>query len=144
VSAVPKDSPDESLIDRLSGIPLFVSLDREALARIAEIVDPFDAPAGHVLVQPGTVGSGLFLIEDGTVALSVHDKDVELGHGEFFGELALLDDRATRTTRVRARTAVTGYCIGRDAFVTLLEAEPRIPLAMLRVLAHRLVDAVTA
>jgi len=137
-------APDDALLGKLSGIPLFAALDRRALEHIAALILPFDAVAGHVLVQPGIVGAGLFLIEEGTVAVSVHGRDIELGHGEFFGELALLDDRATHTTRVRARTAVNGYCITRDAFAELLESEPQIPLAMLKVLAHRLADAVTS
>jgi CRP-like cAMP-binding protein len=89
------------------------------------------------------VGSGLFIIEEGTVALSVRDRSQELGPGEFFGELSLLDERATRTTRVRARTDVRGYCITRDDFMALLEAEPKIAITMLKVLAHRLADVIS-
>lgn len=131
---------DAQLEERLSSIPLFASLERDHLGSVAGVVVPFDAQAGHILVQPGMVGAGLFLIEEGAVTLSLRDREMELGPGEFFGELSLLDDRAIRTGRVRARTAVTGYCINRDDFTKLLHDEPQIALTMLRVLAHRLVD----
>lgn len=128
--------------DRLSAVPLFAQLEADELRAVAGVVVPFDAPAGHVLVQPGMVGSGLFLIEEGKVTLSAHDRDLELGAGEFFGELSLLDERAVRTMRVRAQTPVRGYCIARDDFTELLVQEPKIALAMLKVLAHRLADVI--
>jgi CRP-like cAMP-binding protein len=136
-------TPDRDLTTKLGAVSLFGALAGADLASIATLVSPFEAHPGHVLVQPGMVGSGLFLIEEGTVTLTVQDRELELGPGEFFGELALLDDRAVRTTRVRARTPVRGYCINRDDFIALLEAEPKIALVMLRVLAHRLVDLIT-
>lgn len=137
------DASDEKLLNKLAAIPLFAGLERDHLAAVAEVLIPFEASEGHVLVQPGMVGSGLFLIEEGTVALSLRDREGELGPGEFFGELSLLDDRAVRTGRVRTRTPVKGFCITRDDFTQLLEAEPKIALAMLKVLAHRLTDVIT-
>jgi CRP-like cAMP-binding protein len=137
-------SQDTDLAARLAAVPLFSQLDEAALGDMCELVSPFDVGPGYVLVQPGLVGSGLFLIEEGTVTLTVQDREVELGPGEFFGELALLDDRAVRTTRVRAKTAVRGCCIDRDHFAKLLEAEPTIALTMLKVLAHRLVDLIAS
>lgn len=134
---------DAPLADRLSAVPLFAQLEGDELQALADVVLPFDAPAGHVLVQPGMVGAGLFLIEEGTVTVSAHDRDLELGPGEFFGELSLLDERAVRTMRVRAKTPVRGYCIARDEFTELLNEEPKIALAMLKVLAHRLADLIS-
>ena len=95
-------------------------------------------------VLGGTIlfGAGLFLIEEGTAKLSVHDDEIEVGPGEMIGELALLDDRAVHTARVRTTTPVKGYCIQRDDFVTLLHDEPRIALPILKVIAKRLADLI--
>ena len=128
-------------IQSLGSIPLFSELDADALRQVGALIIDFDAPAGRLLIEPHTVGQGLFIIEEGTVVASVRGHDVELSAGEFVGELSLLDDRATRTVRVRARTAVRGCCIKRDDFTTLLEAQPRIAVAMLKILAARLHDA---
>lgn len=129
--------------DRLCSVPLFADLDREHLRSVAALVDEFEAEAGLVLVQPGMVGTGLFLIEQGEATLTLHDREVTLGPGEIIGELALLDDRAVHTTRVRTKTPVSGYCISRDAFDKLLHDEPKIAIPMLKVLAKRLVDVIT-
>lgn len=134
--------PKAELSQRLAGVSLFSGLDAAELEAVAGLIAPFDVPHGHILVQPGMVGAGLFLIEEGSVSLTVQGREVELGPGEFFGELALLDDRAVHTTRVRARTPVSGYCITRDDFAELLRSQPKIALTMLRVLAHRLVDLI--
>ena len=134
---------DPALADRLCSVPLFAGLDRDHLRSVAALVEEFEAPAGHILVQPGFVGSGMFLIEDGTAELSAHDRTVELGPGEIVGELALLDDRKVHTARVRTKTAVSGYCISRDDFEKLLHDEPKIAVPILKVLAKRLVDEIT-
>jgi CRP-like cAMP-binding protein len=133
---------DEKLADRLCSVSLFADLEHDHLRAVAKLVQEFDAPAGHVLVQPGSVGAGLFIIEEGTATLSVHDEHIELGAGELIGELALLDDRRLHTARVRTKTPVSGYCISRDDFTELLHREPRIALPMLKVLAKRLVDQI--
>jgi CRP-like cAMP-binding protein len=127
---------------KLCQISLFADLDEDALHRISGLMTEFDCPAGMVLMQAGAAGSGLLLIEDGTVVVSTRHGDIELGPGECVGELALLDERGTHAARVRAKTDVSGYAIDRVHFVDMLAAEPRIALAMLRVLAHRLADAI--
>jgi CRP-like cAMP-binding protein len=133
---------DEGLADRLCTVPMFADLDRDHLRAVAKLVLEFEAPAGHVLVQPGLVGAGLFLIEEGTARLSVHDEEIEVGPGEMIGELALLDDRAVHTARVRTTSPVKGYCIPRDDFLKLLHDEPRIALPILKVISKRLADLI--
>ncbi len=137
-----EDADRQAVREHLERIPLFSRLDTGALDEVAAIVVPFECEAGYILVQPGMVGAGLFVIEDGSVTLTVHNHEVELGPGEMVGELAILDDRAIRTTRVRTKTPVTGYCISRDAFEDLLDKQPSIAVPMLKALAHRLVDTV--
>jgi CRP-like cAMP-binding protein len=133
---------DEKLADRLCTVPLFADLEHDHLRSVAKLVIDFEAPAGHVLIQPGMVGAGLFLFEEGTATLSLHDHDVQLGPGEMVGELALLDDRHVHTARVKTTSVVKGYCISRDDFDSLLHDEPKIAIPMLKVLAKRLVDIV--
>ena len=127
-------------IERLRAVPLFRELDDDALARVMAVATEFEVPAGHVLVEHGQVGSGMFCITEGTVTVELPGGPVELGPGEFVGELALLAEH-TRVARVRAMTPVKGLAIGRSAFAELLEREPRIAVSMLPVLAHRLADA---
>jgi CPA1 family monovalent cation:H+ antiporter len=127
---------------KLCQISLFADLDEAALKRIAVLMTEFDCPAGMVLMQSGQPGAGLLLLEEGTVVVSTRNGEIELGPGECVGELALLDERGKHAARVRARTDVSGFAIDRSHFMGMLVAEPRIALAMLRVLAHRLSDAI--
>lgn len=123
----------------LKSIPLFEGLSDASLKQVLDVAGEFDAGAGQVLVQPKTEGTGMFVIREGTVTVERGGKAIELGPGQFFGELALLTSTA-RTARVRAKTDVKCLAIRRDAFSDLLESEPAIAVAMLRVLARRLAD----
>lgn len=130
---------DPTLVAKLRAIPIFADLDDDALARVGAVVTEFEAPAGHVLTQPGQEGSGMFILEEGTVTVEVpRSRAVTLGPGEFFGELAILAPGITRTARVQATTAVRCLAVARRDFAAILEAEPEIAVAMLPVLAQRI------
>jgi CRP-like cAMP-binding protein len=127
--------------DRLREVPLFTGFSDEALARVAEIATEIECPAGTVLAQADDPGSGMFVVEEGTVVVEARGGfHGELGPGEFFGELTLLVPDAHRVARVRAATDVRCLAISRSDFARLLEEEPRLAVAMLPVLARRLVD----
>ena len=129
--------PAEQL-DDLRAVPLFADLDDDALARVADAATEFDAPSGHVLVHPHGPASGMFILREGSVTVEARGREVELGPGEFFGELALLVPDAVRSARVCAKSPIRCLAIDRRAFERLLEAEPRLAVSMLRVLARRL------
>ncbi len=117
---------------------MFEGLSDEALQRILDKANEFDAVAGHVLVAPNQPGTGLFVIEEGKVTVDIRGREIELGPGEFFGELSLLDEGALHHARVCAATDVRCLALRRDDFTELLETEPQIARSMLRVLARRL------
>jgi CRP-like cAMP-binding protein len=123
----------------LRPLPLFASLDDDGLRRVASVSVELDVPAGQVLVHAGDPGSGIFVILTGTAVVEARGEAmIEVGPGEFVGELALLVPEATRSARVRAKTDVRCLAIFAGDFQQLLEDEPRIALAMLPVLAERL------
>ena len=128
-------------VERLRAIPLFASLDHDGLTRIADMAKDVDVPAGQVLIQPNMKGSGLFVIEEGRAAVDTRGRRIELGRGQFVGELALLTSQGERTARVRAETPLRCLAIARDDFVRLLETNPSIAVRMLEVLAERLEEA---
>ncbi len=129
---------------RLRAIPIFAGLDDDALERIADLCTEVDARPGQVLTRANDRGTGMFVVEEGTVAVELRSRALELGPGQFFGELSLLVPDATRIARVRATTAARLLAIARSDFAGLLEREPRLALAMLPVLAQRLVDETLA
>ncbi len=125
-------------VDKLREIPLFADLHDHTLKRIAEMSTEFEEPAGWVLVDVGQPGSGMFVLEEGTVEVRTPDgRAWELGPGEFFGELALLTDQP-RNARIQAKTTVRCLAISRRDFSKLLSEEPEIAVAMLPRLAQRI------
>jgi CRP/FNR family cyclic AMP-dependent transcriptional regulator len=126
--------------EQLRSAPLFAELPDESLERVKEVVSEFDAAEGAVLVQPGEQGSGLYIVCQGTAAVETRGAGtIELGPGECIGELALLTP-ATRSARVWAKTPVHGLAVSRPDFTRMLEREPQIAIALLGVLARRLID----
>jgi CRP-like cAMP-binding protein len=126
--------------ERLRAVPLFAEVDEAHLGHIVSVATPFEVEGGYVLAERGQAGSGMFVILEGTVEVELANLEpVRLGPGEFVGELSLLTD-TNRLARVRAAGPVRGLAIDRAAFRSLLREEPRIALAMLPVLARRLVD----
>jgi CRP/FNR family transcriptional regulator, cyclic AMP receptor protein len=133
------ETSSRTRVKNLRSIPLFANLSDATLERILECATEFEVGKDHVLVQPNQPGAGLFIIEDGTVAVELRDRTLERGQGEFVGELALLHEGGLRSARVRTLTPVRGLAISRDDFNRLLEENHRMTLALLRALAHRLV-----
>jgi CRP-like cAMP-binding protein len=131
-------APDRTA--ELRALPLFAGVADESIERIAAITTEIDVPAGQVLVQRNEPGTGMYVVLDGAVVVELRGKTVELGPGEFFGELSLLVPGATRGARVRASTATRCLAIGRREFAELLETDHRLALAMLGTLAARMRD----
>jgi hypothetical protein len=78
----------------LRSVELFAGLDAEALASIGDHATEVSYPAGRWIVRQGEIGTGFFLIVSGRARV-VRDDDLltELGPGDFFGELALVDQQ---------------------------------------------------
>ena len=88
---------------RLQHLPLFSDLSKRERKRLAPLIDEVEVEAGRALVAEGELGYELFVIEDGTAAISRDGAPVgTLGPGDFFGEIALLDQDRRRTATVRA------------------------------------------
>lgn len=128
-------------LETLRSVSLFQGLSDASLERVLELATEFDAPAGVVLAEAKLPGSGMFVIEEGTVHVEAGHAHVELGPGDFFGEMSLLNPDSMRTGRVQAKTPVRCLAIARKEFRELLLAEPTIALHMLETLAARLTEA---
>jgi len=127
-------------VEALRRISLFANLEAEELDQVAEVAKEVDVPAGQLLVQPGTKGTGMFFIADGTVVVETKREHVELGPGEFFGELALMSADATRTARVRAKTPLRCFALDREGFRELVTAHPEVAASLLEAALNRLAE----
>ena len=134
------DATTTQRIEHLRSVPIFAELDDDGLSSILACATEFDAPAGQVLAEAGMAGAGLFVIEEGAVVVEVPDHPRELGPGDFFGELSWLVPDTPRAARVRTKTGARCLALSRHDFERLLEDQPKMALAMLRVLARRILD----
>jgi len=131
--------PDLSAAQTLATLPMFAGLDDVGLWHVSELANVVEVPAGHVLMQPGQEGSGLFVIVDGRATVELPGgTTVDCSEGEFIGELSLLVDGLVHTGRVRAATPLRCLAISRTDFSRLLSTYPQIAVSMLKVLASRL------
>ena len=127
-------------VEALRSIPLFAELSARSLGRVAKATKEVEVPAGHVLVQPGTKGTGMFFIADGTAVVETRRLRRELGPGDFFGELALMRQDATRTARVRAKTPLRCLALDRTSFRRLTSEHPEVAASLLEVALTRLAE----
>ncbi len=127
--------------DELRAIPLFAGASDAGLERVLAEAGEVTCEPGQILALRGDPGSGMYVILEGTVSVEWRGGQVELGPGNFFGELTLLAPGGTRVARVRAATAARCLGIARDDALAVIESEPSVALAMLREIARRFASA---
>lgn len=100
-------------------------------------------PAGRVIFEDNAPGDTLYIVTSGLVQVSktlasgqVHVLG-ELKAGEFFGEMALLEDKP-RSARVTTLTMTHLLAVSRATFNTLIERHPAVAINILRAVSARL------
>jgi len=129
----------EAPIELLEQIPLFEGLPRDELGRIARSFKERRFSAGDTVTAEGAGGVGFFVIGEGTAKVEVHGEERgRLGAGDYFGELALIDDQARRTATIVADSDLTCYGLTSWEFRPLVETNAAIAWKLLQVMAKRL------
>ena len=118
--------------NRLRSLPLFADLSDEELSEIATFAQEISVEAGRDLVREGDFSYEFMAIEEGEAEVTRHGEHVaELGPGDFFGEMGLLE-KTLRNATVTAKTpmqlvTLTGWDLRR--------IERSVPQAVARVRA---------
>lgn len=112
--------------DRLKDVPFFNTLKKKEMELIAGQADEVDVTAGKVLAKQGDLGDTFFVIESGTADVSRDGEHVnDLGPGDFFGEIALLEaDR--RNATVTATSPMELIVMTRSSFRAIDRAMPEL------------------
>jgi CRP/FNR family transcriptional regulator, cyclic AMP receptor protein len=122
-------------------VPLFSALSKSELQGLASSMKERDFDEGDTVAAEGQSGIGFFIIDEGEATVSVHGEDVRtLKHGDYFGEVALIDDGA-RTATITAKTPLKCYGITSWEFRPLVEDNAKLAWTMLQTVARRLRDA---
>lgn len=123
---------------QLAGLPLFSACSGRDLQRLAKAADELQVASGTQLTVQGGVGREAFVILEGTATVAKDDVvAAELGPGDYFGELALLDG-GPRTATVTAATDMTVLVLSKPAFNAVLDEIPTLAHKLLIATARRL------
>jgi CRP/FNR family cyclic AMP-dependent transcriptional regulator len=111
---------------RLESLPLFCDLSRKERDQIARWTDEVDLPAGYHLLDQGRLPHEFFVLEEGTVTVTKDGEHLtDLGPGDFFGEIAIVEhDR--RTATVVANTTITAIVMTARDFETMAGVMPHV------------------
>src|SRR5947207_11415436 len=127
----------------LRGVPLFAALDDAAVEELCGYLHPIELKGGSSLFRVGDSGDAMYFIESGRVRITVTDADgrevilASLGHGDWFGEMSMLDGHgrsANATVTEDSRLAV----LTRENFRAFFSSDSRIVLEMLSAVTRRL------
>jgi voltage-gated potassium channel len=117
-------------------VPLFQRLSAARIAAVAGILKPVRVEAGAHVVHKGDVADAMYFIMAGELEVATPGGLVVLVAGEFFGEMALLE-QAKRSATVVARTNCDLLMLQAADFRTLLAGSPDLESEIRRVAAER-------
>jgi CRP/FNR family cyclic AMP-dependent transcriptional regulator len=125
-------------IDLLKKVWLFSACSDKELKHIASLADQVEVEEGAVLTKEGKLGVDFFVIAGGKAKVSIRNRRVaNLGPGDFFGEMALLD-QGPRAATVTAETPMSLLVLGARNFTELLDSTPSVSRKILKGVAERL------
>jgi uncharacterized membrane protein len=130
-------------LEALRSVPLFRALDEEAAVELCQLLTTNEVTAGACLFRRGDAGESMYLIERGSIKISVKDADghdttlAELGKGEFFGEMSLLDGHVRSADATASADSLLAV-LPRAEFRAFLRKNPDVALGILTALTHRL------
>jgi pyruvate,water dikinase len=122
----------------IGAVPLFTGLSDAEVERIAATFKEREFAAGETIIKEGVGAAAFFVIVSGEVAVSVHGKHVStLKRGDYFGEVALIDEGA-RSATITAATDVVCHGLTYWEFRPLVQSNATIAWNLLQTLAQRL------
>jgi CRP/FNR family cyclic AMP-dependent transcriptional regulator len=129
---------DPVIATALGATDLFSSLSRRALDSVASQAKIANHAAGKEITTEGNSGVGFHLITAGTAVVRVGNSERgRIGPGTYFGDISLIDGLA-RSATVTTETEVTTIFLPTWNFTPILESEPEVARALLKVMCARL------
>jgi CRP-like cAMP-binding protein len=131
---------DEEL---LRNVPIFAELTEADLEVLGRLATRRRYPKDGVVFFENEEGSSFFMIVDGRIKVTILGDDGReiilsvLTGGDFFGEMALLDNEPRSATAIAVEDSEL-LCLNRADFQSVVSANPRVMQALIRVLTNRL------
>ena len=122
--------------------PLMSTASPQTLEWLLDVVIQHEYPAGRAVLMEDSWGNAVYFVVSGWVKVrrTVGEDSVAvalLGRGDFFGEMAILDE-SPRSTDVIALSTVKLLSIARERFIQILFKDPQLHHRMLQMMVRRL------
>lgn len=142
-----EQAEDKSIVSILKRVPIFTQLNKTELNLIEKIVYLRNYHEGEIIFVEGEPGAGMYIIESGKVRICLGpntDEENEicvLEAGDFFGDLALIDDAPRSATAVSLTSSrLIGFF--RSDLISIINRMPgmgvKIEHNILKILVRRL------
>ncbi|QJD84675.1 Crp/Fnr family transcriptional regulator [Cohnella herbarum] len=130
----------------LRDFPFFEHLDDEHIAEISKLCSTRIYKKGESIFFEGDEGDELFLVISGVIQIYQNNssRDVIFSifrEGDFFGEMALLQNERVRSASARTIEKSTLCVLKKRDFIPLLKSKPEIMIGILETTLDRLRDA---
>ncbi|PQA86858.1 cation:proton antiporter [Hyphococcus luteus] len=122
--------------DLVARVPFFDELDKGRQKRIARLLKTRLFAPGDRIITRGEIGDEMFFIADGAVRVMLDDREVTLGTGDFFGEIALITDQP-RNADVEALGFSTLLALKRRDFARFVKRHPDLRDKIRKIAAER-------
>ncbi|MBM4160679.1 MAG: cyclic nucleotide-binding domain-containing protein [Ignavibacteria bacterium] len=125
----------------LSKVPAFSGLSSREMKEVAAIVHKREYKPGEPVFYQGDPGLGMYIVQEGEVSIVIADKDdvqkelALLTGGDFFGELALLDE-SPRSASAICKTACSLIGFFRPDLFELIEKNTELGIKIILKLAE--------
>ncbi len=125
----------------LKQIPIFSSLSDQHVEKIREIIEEIAVNKGAAIFRQGESGDAFYIIISGKIKISKREESEEktitiLKEGEFFGEMALLEEAPRMASAICAEDAKL-YKISQKNFGYIMLLNPAISLKIMRFMSDR-------
>jgi CRP/FNR family transcriptional regulator, cyclic AMP receptor protein len=124
--------------------PLLAAANPETLDWLLSVATEHEYPSGRAVLMEDAWGNAVYFVVSGWVKVRRHSgtgEDVAtlaiLGRGDFFGEMAILDE-SPRSTDVIALSNVRLLSISAQRFIQTLFKDPQLHHRMLQLMVRRL------
>ena len=133
--------PMAAPVDVLRKVPLFSDFDQKELDRLSREFRERTFTEGSTVTREGATGAGFFVIAEGNANVNVAGEPKgTLGPGDYFGEIALIDD-LPRSATITAATDLRCFGLTPWDFRPFVEEHPNVAWTLLQTLARRLREA---
>jgi pyruvate,water dikinase len=134
----PTPPVERETVDVIERIPFFEGLTPRDVEGVAAMFKERRFEAGETVTREGAGGAAFFVVESGEATVTLGGREVgHLRAGDYFGEVALIDDGA-RTATITATTDLVCQGLTYWEFRPLVQQNATIAWNLLRTLAHRL------